>query len=110
MSKLFFDNLIELKTIEVEIKKSARSKEEQEELWMLIDEIFNHKVIEKILDHLPRENHEEFLEIFHKRPYDEEYIFAYLREKSGENIIDVLKRELTEISSTLLADIKSLRK
>ena len=68
MSKLFYDHLITLDEIEVVIKKNASSKEEKEELWALVDEIVTHKVLEKVLDKLPREHHEEFLELFHKCP------------------------------------------
>ncbi len=108
MSKLFFDNLIEFKEIELVIKNSASSKEERDEMWMLVDEIINHKVIEKILDKLPRECHEEFLEIFHKSPHDEQIIFAYLHGKTDENIEEILKQELKKISDDLLSEIKSL--
>jgi len=69
MSKLFYDHLLYLEEVEIEIKNRASSKEEKEELWGLVDEIISHKVLEKVLDKLPRESHEEFLELFHKSPH-----------------------------------------
>jgi hypothetical protein len=110
MSKLFYDHLISLTEVEIEIKKSASSKEEREELWMLVDEIINHKVIEKVLDKLPRENHEEFLELFHKAPHDDELIFGYLKTKAGENIESDLKQDLENLGKDLLKEIKSAGK
>ena len=102
MSKLFFDRLIVFEKIEGKIKKTASSKEEREELWSLIDEITTHKVLEKILDKLPRRHHEEFLELFHKCPHDEITIFAYLKNKTGKNIEDDLKRDLKKLEADLL--------
>lgn len=106
MTKLFFDNLVAFEEIEVFIKDSASSEEEKEELWELVDEVINNKVVEKILDRLPRDNHEEFLEIFHKCPHDEVHILGYLKEKTGKDEIEKeLKQELENISSDILQEL-----
>jgi hypothetical protein len=107
MSKLFFDHLIYLEEVEVEIKKTASSKEEKEELWGLVDEIVTHKVLEKVLDKLPREHHDEFLELFHKSPHDEEVIFGYLKKKTGQNLEENLREDLKNIGAEILKEIKS---
>jgi len=107
MSKLFFDHLVYLEEVEFEIKKTASSKEEKEELWALVDEIVTHKVLEKVLDKLPREHHEEFLELFHKCPHDEVIIFGYLKEKTGKDIEKELGQELKGISSDILRELKA---
>jgi hypothetical protein len=107
MSKLFFDHLIELKEIDKQIKKVAKTSEEREELWALVDEIVHHKVMGCILDKLPRENHEEFLQIFHKSPHDEELIFGYLKDRVGEDIEMLIKQEIEALSLDLLEEIKS---
>lgn len=106
MSKLFFDHLIEFKKIDKEIKKVAKSQEEKEELWGLVDEIVHHKVMGCVLDKLPRDNHEEFLDIFHTSPHDEELIFSYLRTKVGPDIEENLKAEIAKISEELLGEMK----
>jgi hypothetical protein len=102
MSKLFFDHLIIFERIETKIKKTASSREEREELWALIDEVTTHKVLEKVLDRLPRAHHEEFLELFHKCPHDEITIFGYLKSKAGENIEEDLRRDLKNLEKDLL--------
>ncbi len=106
MTKLFFDNLIVFEEIEAVIKSSAGTEEEKEELWSLVDEVVNHKVMEKILDRLPRENHEEFLELFHKCPHDEVAVFGYLKGKTGKDIEKELQEELKDISSDILQELR----
>jgi hypothetical protein len=107
MSKLFFDHLMVLEEVEVEIKKTASSKEEREELWGLVDEILTHKVLGTVLGKLPRAHHEEFLELFHKCPHDEEIIFGYLRKNTNKDIEKELQEELKNISSEILRELKS---
>jgi hypothetical protein len=107
MSKLFYDYLVELKEIDKQIKKVAKTSEEKEELWGLVDEIVHHKVMGCILDKLPRASHEEFLDLFHRSPHDEELLFTYLRKKVGDNIEDLIKQEIGVLSNELLEDIKS---
>jgi hypothetical protein len=106
MSKLFFDHLIILEGVEDEIKKSATSKEEQEELWGLVDGMVTAKVLDKVLGKLSKDFQDEFLEIFHQNPHDEVKIFGYLRGKAGENIEGVLQKELENIDSDILKEIR----
>ncbi|MDP3994584.1 MAG: hypothetical protein Q8P91_02035, partial [bacterium] len=77
MSKIFFDHLIELETVEAEIKKASKTSEEREELWKIVDDIINHKVLEFVLDKLSIKHHGEFLEKFHQAPHDTD-IISYL--------------------------------
>lgn len=107
MSKLFFDHLIELDEIDKQIKKLAKSQDEREELWGLIDEMVHHKVMGCILDKLPRDNHEEFLDLFHKSPHNEKLLFAYLKKTIGDNIESLIKQEIGVLSVDILKDIKS---
>jgi len=106
MSKLFFDHLVELGQIDKQIKKVAKTSEEREELWGLVDEIVHHKVMGCVLDKLPRQHHEEFLEMFHKSPHDEELLFGYLRKKVGENIESLIRQEIGGLATELLEEIK----
>lgn len=110
MSKLFFDHLLSLDDLDREIKKIATTQEEREELWHLADEIIHHKAMGCILDRLPRESHEEFLEMFHKAPHDEEYLFGYLKKKIGDNIEEILREELGNITYEILEDAISSSK
>lgn len=110
MSKVFYDHLLELEKIDKQIKKIAKTKEEREEIWSIIDEIVHHKAIGCVLDKLPRENHDEFLEMFHSSPHDEDRIFGYLKEKVGNNVEEILKLELGNLAFELLQEIAPSRK
>lgn len=101
MSKLFFDPYIKLEKVEEEIKKSGFSVEEREELFRLVDDIVNAKVLKTIMDNLPEEKHIEFLEIFHKSPHDEEVIFGYL----GEDIKKTLEEKLENFDKEIINEI-----
>ena len=109
MSKIFFDHLIELETVEAEIKRVSKTQEEKEELWSIVDDIINHKILEFILDKLSIQKHGEFLEKFHKAPHDTDLI-NYLSEKIGENIEELLRQELGNIAYTLLNEISGKTK
>lgn len=106
MSILFFDQLNNFEEIELTIKNKASSKEEKEELWGLVEGIVNHKVFEKILDKLPETNHEEFLMLFHKCPYDEVAVFGYLDKKIGRDIKKELENDLKSISSDVIRELR----
>lgn len=105
MSILFFDQLTDFEEVELTIKRKATSKEEKEELWNLVEGIVNHKIFEKILDKLPETNHEEFLVLFHKCPYNQVAIFRYLDNKVGRDIEKELENDLKSISSDVLREL-----
>ncbi len=105
MSKLFFDHLINLEDVEKEINEVSSTKEEKDELWQLVDEIIHHRVLGCILDKLPRKDHEEFLGMFHRHPYDEA-IIDYLREKIGGNVEEIIKQEIGTLAFELLTEIR----
>ncbi len=104
MSSIFYNHLISLTQIEVLVKNSASSKEEQEELWHLVEDIVHHKVLHIILDHLPREHHNEFLEEFSKAPHDEMHIH-YLKDKTGKDIEEVIKGEMEKLEKEVLQEL-----
>jgi len=106
MSKLYYDHLIVLDEIEAEIKKGAKSQEEKEELWKVVDEMVHHRVMGCVLENLPEKHHREFLDKFHKAPHDEGLI-TYLKEKVGENIEDLIKQEIGNLAFELLKEFRN---
>jgi hypothetical protein len=106
MSKLFYDHLISLEKVEIEIKKTPLSVEEREERWHSVDGMVMPKVLDKILAELPREHHDEFLEIFYKSPHDEEVIFGYLKGKTGKDFEKKLREELKDIDAEILKELR----
>ena len=106
MTKVFFDQLTDLSKIEKRINKVAKIHEEKLELWQLVDEILHHKVLGCVLEKLPKEYHEEFLEEFSKKPYDEG-LFDYLKKRIGEDIKDFIRGEVALLVMELLDDSPS---
>ena len=105
MSHIFYDHLLILDEVEAEVKKTAQTAEEKEELWKLIDEIVHHRVMGKLLDKLPKDNHEDFLTRFHEAPHDDG-LMDYLRQKIGENVEELIRQEIGELAYELLAEIR----
>ncbi|PIZ46136.1 hypothetical protein COY30_00645 [Candidatus Woesebacteria bacterium CG_4_10_14_0_2_um_filter_44_9] len=105
MSILFFDRLLVLDEVDKEIKTKAKTAEEREELWRLVDEIIHHKIMGCVLDKLPEKSRPEFLEKFQKAPHDEG-LFKFLTEKVGEDIEEFLKTEIAKLKSEILHEIK----
>lgn len=104
MSKLFFDHLINLSELESVIKNICITPEEKEELWNLIDGLIQIRVIENVLDLLPEENHYEFLEMYHKCPYDET-IFQFIDEVVGSDIEEAISKEVSSLQDKLVREI-----
>jgi len=108
MSKVFYDRLIVLENFGKEVKKMTSSKEEEFEIWNLVDDILGHKVIDMILDKLPLKFHDQFIEKFLDAPFDES-IFDFLKEKTQDNIEELIKQEIGDLAFNLLEDIKEKR-
>lgn len=109
MTRIFYDHLITLTKIELVVKQSAQSKEEQEELWQLVEDMVHHKVMHILLDHLPREHHNEFLEEFSKAPHDERHIH-FLNDKSGKDIETIIQDELKHLEEETLNELFATQK
>jgi hypothetical protein len=101
MSKIFYDHLIDLEKVEKHIKKVAKTPEEKEEFYRLIDEIVHHKVLGCILEKLPNEHHEEFLTKLADRPHDED-LLQYLKTRVSVDIEDFIKQEIHLLAVELL--------
>ncbi|MBI4153648.1 hypothetical protein HY503_01500 [Candidatus Woesebacteria bacterium] len=108
MAKIFYDHLVVYEEVEKGIDKIAKSQEERDELWQIVDELVHHRALGFILDKLPRAHHEEFLEKFHQSPHDEA-LFAYLKEKIGDNIEELLRQELGNLAYELLEEISGTK-
>lgn len=100
MSKIFFDHYVEIEDIKVFIDEMAQTHEEKEDLWNLVDEYINHKIISSILTKLDDNSQEEFLKMFFEKPYDSE-IISYLDSKLGIALSEVINTKIGEIKNDL---------
>jgi len=109
MSKIFYDHLIVFEELEVEVNKMAKTQEEKEELWKLIDEILHLRILSKILDNLPSQHHQEFLEKLHTSPYDERLI-QFLNERIEKDLEEFLRKEIGDLEREIIKSIKGEKK
>lgn len=105
MSKLFFDHLIEFEEIEIELKGLNISREERVELEKIIDSMVHHRVIGKILSHLPQEHHGEFLEKYHERPFDPS-LLEWINQRIEKSVEEHIKTEIKTLKKEILEDLR----
>lgn len=101
MSIIFYDHLVVIKNLDKKIKKIAQSNDEEQELWKYVEELIHLKVFECCLGNLPEDNHQEFLDSFHKNPSDKGLI-QYLNDKIGADVEKLIKKEIKKLSKELL--------
>lgn len=101
MTTLFYDHLTIIDGLDKKIKKNTSSNEEMQELWLYVEELIHHRVLECCLGNLPEEHHKEFLEKFHKTPHDKNLI-DYLNLKIGKDVEKLIKTEIKKLSKELL--------
>lgn len=107
MSKLFYDHLIVLKEVEVTLRSADFSPEEKERVHQAVEETIHYHVMTCILDHLPREHHNQFLELFHRSPHHPG-LLTFLKDRV-ENIEELIKQEVKDLEKLLLEDIESAK-
>jgi len=108
MSKIFYDHLVVLEEVDIEIKNISQSTEERDELWELVDNIVNHRLMISILDKLPMEYHNDFLSKFYDAPHEDAHL-TYLNEKMEERVEALVAREVEILKKELLQEIKLLK-
>jgi hypothetical protein len=108
MSKLFYDHLIVFEEIEAKLSSyNFSSPDEKEEVHQMIEESVHYRVMACILDHLPREHHNQFLELFHRSPHHPG-LLTFLKDRV-ENIEEIIKKEVKDLEKVLLKDIESAK-
>lgn len=109
MSKIFYDHLVMLDDIFLEIDFLELSNREKKLLKKTIDDLFHHRLFTKILDLLPKEHHEKFLVRFHSAPHNIEHL-KFLEENSQVNITSEIVILSQKIKKEVKAEIKKHKK
>lgn len=109
MSKLFYDKLLSFEKIEKQINNVAKTSEEKEELWHIVDGLVHHKILEALLDQLPKKHHGEFLKKFSDAPHDES-LLSFLKDKTGEVVEEIIRREVDTLTEEILQMFKGEKK
>jgi hypothetical protein len=106
MSNMFYDNSIpESEKLRGTIKNNVHDKNDEKGMNDPVDELINFKAFDIVLGILPEKNHMEFLEIVSKRPFDTELILGYVKEKTGKDIEDELKKGFENLFQDLDKEI-----
>ena len=109
MAKIFYDHLIKIEEVTVELEGYELTIEEKEEFITLIDETLHNHTLNIILSSLPQDRHENFLSLFHEAPYRPE-LLDMLKKEAQEDIEEKIKEEAAKIKKELLAEIKKSKK
>lgn len=104
MSKIFYDDIVDLKEIEKHVKRAVKNPDEREEIYLLIDDILHHRLLGSILEKLPKEHHKEFMHKFAECPHDEGHI-KYLSDRVTEDVKEFIKSEVRRLSVEILGII-----
>jgi predicted metallo-beta-lactamase superfamily hydrolase len=104
MSKIFYDHLVVLEEVRVEIDKLVHEKEEKEELWNIIDELMHHRIFDLILSKLHFDHHSEFLKKLYEAPYNDD-LLTYLKEKVEEDVEAIIINEVNKIKKEILKEL-----
>ncbi|MEK7521814.1 MAG: hypothetical protein AAB599_03380 [Patescibacteria group bacterium] len=105
MSKVWYDHLIILEEVEIELGKLELDREEKRELEHLIEEMTHHRVMDRVLTHLPKQHHKEYLKRFANSPHDPGLIH-YLNERIEESVEEHVKDEMKKLKKEILSDLR----
>ncbi len=109
MSKVFYDHLIKIEEIVLELDNYELSYEEKDEFINLIDGTLHHHTLQVILDLLPPQHHQNFLDQFYQSPHDQKLI-TYLKEKINDEVEKKIQEKAIEIKKEILLEIKKSSK
>lgn len=109
MKKVFYDHLVLIEEIVMELDTHNIDPDDREELIRLADENLHHQVLDLILRELPKAKHELFLNHFQEAP-DDEKLLAYLKREINEEIEERIKVEAARVKKEILAEIKRAKK
>jgi hypothetical protein len=104
MSKLFFDDFVDLSDLEYAINEVSDSEDERHELWKVADELVHHHVLGCVFDHLPEEFHEEFLQKYHENPADD-LLVHFINTKASIDFTEIVASELQRLQKSVLSDL-----
>lgn len=107
--KIFYDRLIKVEEIFIELDQYEIELEEKNELASIIDETLHNHALRLILSNLPEKHHEEFLTMFHESPHNNE-ILVFIKERVQVDIECLLVSEAEKVKKEIFKDIKGSKR
>jgi hypothetical protein len=108
MSHLYYDHLIVMKDLEIHISKLEISSDEKQKIYKMVDETIHYRITTRVLNELPREHHEHYLELFTRYPYHPK-VMEFLKEQIVD-IEDKITQEVKDLEKLFLSDLDEARK
>ena len=105
----FYDHLVVLEEITSELDVYGLPDDERAEILGLVHHTTHQHLLNVILNHLPREHHENFLTRFQSAPADPE-LLAFLKKEIRSDIESEIKIQAKKIKAEILAEITKSRK
>jgi len=105
LNKPFYHHFIRVEKIYIAVKKSGLRRNEEKEIWELVEETIHTRILNALLEKLPEGKHEEFLEKFSLRP-DDTRLIDYFRQEATD-IESHLEETFRSLEEEILADIIS---
>lgn len=103
LAKPFYHQLVNVQKIYIEVKNARLSVTEEKEIWDLIEHTIHTRAIDAVLEKLPLEKHEEFLEKFSQQP-DDSKLLDYLRQEA-DDIDNHLRKTFAKLEKEILEDL-----
>lgn len=100
MRSIFYDNLINTDELMARVSQDLHHLE-QEALHEILEEIIHHRILEAILDEIPKAHHENFLLRFQADPNDLE-LFTFIKFHSPE-----IESKINQTALAVIEEIKS---
>ena len=105
MSKLFYDHLIVIEEITTVLDTHKLKAKDRVKIMELVESTLQHEILDAIFTYLPKENHEEFLKMFHAFPASGK-LMDYLSHHSAVNIELAILDRANKTKRKLLSEVK----
>jgi len=100
MSKIFYDHLIIIEEIIAIIDKHSILPSERKAILAHVDELLHNAIMDVILTHLPKKDHEEFLHAFMNAPGSKE-LLSFLQDRIDVNIEKAILKRVDSVKKTI---------
>ena len=94
----FYDHLLDLSDLEKHLGKD-------EELMLIAKKTLRNHALVSILQVLPKEKHDQFLQEFVKSPHDQKH-WTWLKNEIKDDLEKVIKTEVARAKKEILAQLK----
>ena len=109
MLKIFYDHLVIREDVITALDAFSLDPREKEELVRLVDSHLHHHILNVILNHLPKDKHPEFMNLFIKTPHDRK-LLDYLKTHISIDIESQITTHAVKVKKEILEDIRKSRR